>query len=226
MQTKKEQLEKLFEKWLKARPDYKGFKKDGIVNEDFFKFPHILFLCKEPNNPKQEEGDYRKEWNENMPYAFSQRIAQWSYGIFNKFPLWTSFHDDDCLAALKCIAFMNVKKTGGGNKADYNKIGEIIKSDLEFINEEIEIINPTIIICGLGLINITRFIFSEIPTSLWKESGHEIFYAIHNGRLIIDFYHPSVPAPGVMSYVLLERIFAVISKDPDYINMLTLSREG
>ena len=210
-ETKTQQLDQLFTKWLAARPEYKGFKKDGIINEAYFKEPRILFICKEPNDPSLSEGDYRVWWNDQMTYAFSRRLGEWAYGIMNDFPLWNSYTDDDSHQALKSIAFMNVKKTGGARTTNHAEIGEYIQRDFDFIQEEINIINPSIIICSLGLSEITRMVLPEITD--WVNTGYEILYAKSESRIVIDFYHPSILAPGVMSYVLLEKVFRILNHE-------------
>lgn len=203
--NKTDQLNQLFDRWQTMR-QYVGFKKDGIINEALFKSSHILFVCKEPNDPKQEEGDYRVWWNQEMLYTFSRRIGEWSHGIFNNFPPYESFKDEDSHLALRSIAFMNVKKVGGGSTANHNEIEKWLERDITFLKEEIEIINPKLIICCLGFSQITRALFNEVPEGDWHSTGYGVPYAELGERLIVDFYHPSTPAPGVMSYLLLEKV--------------------
>lgn len=199
------QLNQLFERWQNVR-QYLGFKKDGVVNEPMFKSPYILFICKEPNDQQQKEGDYREWWNNEMLYTFSRRIGEWSHGIFNCFPPYESFSNEDSHQALRSIAFLNIKKVGGGRIADHIEIIRWLERDIDFLKEEIEIIDPKLIICCLGLSKITRKLFEEIPERDWQSSGYGIPYARIRGRLILDFYHPSTPAPGVMSYLLLQKV--------------------
>jgi hypothetical protein len=205
MITKTEQLNTLFDRWQVLHNE-NGFKRDGIINEELFSKPYILFVCKEPNDPDQKPGDYRDWWNNEMTYAFSKRIGDWAYGIINGFPPYQSFSDDQAHQALKSVAFMNVKKVGGGARANHDEILNWIERDHALLHEEIEIINPSVIICSLGFSHITKKLFNNISDNDWQDAGYGIPYAKLKDRLIIDFYHPSVPAPGVMSYVLLEKI--------------------
>lgn len=210
-ETKTQQLDQLFAKWIAARPEYKGFKKDGIINEAYFKDPRILFICKEPNDPSLSEGDYRVWWNDEMSYAFSRRIGEWAYGIMHNFPKWNSYTDNDSHHALKSIAFMNVKKTGGARTTNHTEIKEYIQRDYDFIREEIAIINPSIIVCSLGLSEITRMALPVITD--WVDTGYEVAYSKSGSRIVVDFYHPSILAPGVMSYVLLEKVFGILNQN-------------
>lgn len=202
--TKTERLDRLFDKWQAAR-NYKGFKRDGIINEELFRSPHVLFVCKEPNDPNQADGDYRQWWNKEMSFAFSRRIGDWSYGIFNGFPPYT-FTDEDAHLALKSISFMNVKKVGGVSRADHSSIQDFIQRDLHFLKEEIDIIDPSLIICSLGQSVITRSLFPEIAEDDWRDPGYNTPFVRSGKRLMLDFFHPSMPAPGEMSYVLLEKV--------------------
>lgn len=203
--TKTERLNNHFERW-QAERNYKGFKKDGIINEALFKPPHVLFICKEPNDPHQAEGDYRQWWNEEMLFAFSRRIGEWSHGIFNGFPPYADFTDQDSHLALKSIAFMNVKKVGGSSRADHSAVQSFLSKDLHFLKEEIDTIDPSLIICCLGFSVITKALFPEIPDDSWKDPGYNTPFVRSGKRLILDFYHPSAPVPGAMSYVFLEKI--------------------
>ena len=74
MQNKTEQLNQLFDEWEQTVSEYKGkFVRDGIINEQFYETasPKILFIAKEPNNPKQDAGDFREWWKEEISHAFS-----------------------------------------------------------------------------------------------------------------------------------------------------------
>lgn len=207
MDSKNNELNRLFDEWKSSRPEYKGFKKDGIIDETKFDLsPRILFICKEPNDKSLMEGDYREDWIAGLNYTFSRRIGEWAHGILNDFPR-PDFGDVETHKALKSIAFMNVKKTGGGSRANHVEILNSIKRDMNFLHREISIIDPRIIICSLGLSEITKSLFPEM---FWIETGYNVLFAFKEDRVWVDFYHPSIPAPGSMSYTLLERVFGII----------------
>ena len=87
--TKTENLDSLFIKWESSVKGYKGkMKRDGIVNESLYldANPKVLFITKEPNDPRQSSGDYRTWWKEGLKYSFSNRIAELSFGLHNSFP--------------------------------------------------------------------------------------------------------------------------------------------
>ena len=88
--NKTEQLNKLFDDWEINIPQYnRKFIRDGIINEECYQNASlkILFIAKEPNNPNQEADDARKWWEEDVYHPFGYRIAEWSYGLLNKFPV-------------------------------------------------------------------------------------------------------------------------------------------
>lgn len=79
MTSKTELLNDLFDRWEKAIPEYQGkFVKDGIVDEpQYVSAPtKILIIAKEPNNPKQDAGDFREWWRKEIAYTFSYRIPR------------------------------------------------------------------------------------------------------------------------------------------------------
>jgi len=208
MQSKTTQLNLLFDEWEQKVNDYNGkFVRDGIINEKFYlqaKFK-ILFITKEPNNPNQEAGDYCKWWAEALKYSFSNRIAEWSYGILNDFPDYDSIHtnSDSLSGAIKSIAFMNIKKSGGTGTSSYNMIMEHAKNNSDFIHRQIEIIVPNIIITGISWLDLRQMIF---PNVKWEKSGHGIEIGRDKTAKIIDFYHPSSRTAPAAFYSLLRNV--------------------
>lgn len=124
MLSKIEQLDSLFDEWEQTVSEYKGkFVRDGIINEILYKdtSPKILFITKEPNNPKQTRGNYREWWGDGVKSPFSYRIAEWSYGILNDFPKYDEVWKENRIhKSIQQIAFINIKKSGGAGNSDYN----------------------------------------------------------------------------------------------------------
>ena len=147
MNNKNQRLDKLFEDWRNRYKKADNFVKDGIINEALFESASqkILFITKEPNDPKHEGTDFREWWKKEVFYGFSYRIAEWAYGILNRFPpydkIWTNNDASIALKSIQSIAFMNVKKSGGGGSSKEREINDYIKRDKKFIYNEIDIIN-------------------------------------------------------------------------------------
>ena len=210
--TKKERLDDLFKEWKKKYAKNEIFYKDGIVNESLYrKAPKkILFITKEPNSNKStntDDYDFRKWWNRVIELAFSYRIAEWGHGIFHDFPqfkeLWEKKDASIIHESLKMIAFMDVKKTGGGGKSKKSVIDFHIERDFNLIHKEIKIINPEIIVTGLSWKSTRDLLFPDVQ---WKECGYHIKVGKYDNRKVIDFYHPSSRNVPSASYSLLQNV--------------------
>lgn len=209
MQTKTEQLNCLFDKWETSVPEYKGkFVRDGIINEELYnKAKHkILFIAKEPNDPTQKPGDFREWWKEELNHSFGYRISEWSYGILNGFPQYDNAYCRklNTIKAIQSIAFMNIKKIGGGGVSEKKRMKEHAESNFKNIHRQIEIISPEIIITGTSWNQLTRMIF---PNMDWRKSGYDVWIGKFNDAKVIDFYHPSSRTAPSASYSLLGNIF-------------------
>ncbi len=210
MKSKTEQLDSLFDEWEQIIPEYKGkFVRDGIINEQFYQTPtpKILFIMKELNNPKQKEFDFREWWKEKIKYAFSHRIAEWSYGLLNKFPEYKEIRSNKNAAhnAIQHIAFMNIKKTGGGGNSELNRMLEQVKINFYFLHRQIEIIEPDIIITGISWKKLRNRLFPDVK---WQESGYDIAIGKFKNSKVIDFYHPSSRISPATLYNLLKNVIA------------------
>jgi len=215
MGLKKNQLlNKLFLVWKKNYSESENFVKDGIVNEELFDKARtkILFITKEPNDPKQEGTDFREWWNEGVYYSFSYRIAEWSYGILNDFipydNIWIKNDDSRALQAIQSIAFMNVKKSGGIGSSKEKDINKYIERDIEFIHKQIKIIDPEIIIIGMSWASTVDLLFPDLK---WIKSGYAINLARFNESKVIDFYHPSARNGVAASYSLLQNVINTVA---------------
>lgn len=202
------ELKKLFDEWENAFPDYKGkFVSDGIINDPLYQNAKskILFIVKEPNNPKQTSWDLAGLLNKECKGNFSRRLAEWSYGMLNDFPTFTSMTDNSALhQALKSTAIINLKKNGG---AATSKMEEIISHTIQnktFIQKQIKLISPNIIVGGVGNSEIWKLLFDNIELI---SSDYDKLIGRWNNIKIIHYYHPSYyKIPKAMSYSLLQNI--------------------
>lgn len=187
-----EKLNQLFKKWEDNIDDYKGkFVSDGIINEDEWAKtnPKILFIAKEANQyGKQVVGDFRYDWrNNDSNYILAYRIAEWSYGMINNFPVFSDIFTTPPLyhETLQKISFLNIKKTGGIGESNGIIIGQHFDQNQNFLREQIDIINPDIIILCLSFnLYIREKMFTDVD---WQSSGYDINVARwKNARLIED----------------------------------------
>lgn len=204
--NKTAQLNALFEEWqLAMKDELGGFVADGIIDEQLFEQANrkILFITKEPNNPTQKAGDFREWWQQPLEGGFSMRIAEWAHGLLYDFPVFDSISDEQRHKAIGSIAFMNLKKVGGGGSAEGSTISEHTKKYHNYLLREIDIIQPDIIITGISGMPLREALFGKLS---WKASGYGIQIAKFNGARVIDFYHPSSRNAPAAAYCLLERV--------------------
>ena len=206
--TKTEKLDALFERWQEEFPEYKGkFVKDGIIAEEVFEKQELklLFVAKESNDPDQTEGDFREWWSMEVKYMFSHRICEWAFGLLKGFPPLTelSYENQERIRVMKSIAFMNLKKIGGKANADYEAIENTIVRERHLILEEIEIIEPDVIVGGVGKSEFWKILF---PSLSFTDSGFDVNVARIGSSKLLDYYHPSYRVPRSMSYCLLHDV--------------------
>ena len=186
------------------------FVSDGII--DVKKYtkasPKILWILKEVNSANDDynvESDVRtfiteiwdeennKLWNRlNQTFA---PIAYCTYGIFEK-KKWDDLPDinGDAKKLLKHIpkiAFINVKKYAGRSVANKNEIQFFYNRYKDFLHEQIELINPDVIIFG-GTFNFFDEIFFRSfgkKKQYISKKRHLQKYQYGN-KLLLSTYHP------------------------------------
>lgn len=181
--------------------------KDGIINENIFESQKekILIICKDHNNRTgQKEGDinsFRIWWNEGVKYVFANRIASWVIHILKDFKSEEiDFSKDKKAEALKKLAFINIKKISGTHTIDYDSILEFIKIGKDHINQQIDIINPTLIICCLN----NKYLTEELLNIELEQKG-EFFIGKRKEAKVINFLHPSVRKKNLDLLAMLEK---------------------
>lgn len=205
--TRTHRLNELFAEWKqRIGEEAERMCLDGIVCEDNYERtnPKLLFIAKEPNHPEGPGFDFREWWSREVKYTFSIRLCEWAYGVWNGFSPLSSVDEADRLEVMRSISFINLKKVGGDGSADSEEIRSVTNRDKDLLRRQIEIIDPDIIIGGIG---DSRLWSSLFPGIAFQKCGFDIPVA-HVGRIrVIDFYHPSYPVPRAMSYSLLGCVF-------------------
>ena len=214
MTTKTQQLNQLFGQWKKEVPLFKTepFYADGIINEAAFnqnpKGKKILFLAKEPNatgHDKTGDKSFVDEWNKEplQTNTFVQRLSEWAYGIIHDFPPYESIGSNK-LSYVQKIAFMNVKKSGGGAYTDNKAMYCIVQPQCPFILEEVNIIQPDIIVACISFAgHLIVDIFGKVQ---FISSGYNVQIGRYNNAKIINFYHPSGRNVPSAMYCLLQNV--------------------
>lgn len=139
-------------------------------------------------------------------------VAGWVYGITNTTPDFVPHKPQLDHAAkteqLKTIAVVNVKKSNGAVRSDYGSLLRYTATDRAFLKRELEIIKPTVIICGSNS-SLLRLLYGaklqtngkiytegEIPYQFMSQNG----YAIVGNQIILNFSHPENQYPSILNY--------------------------
>lgn len=168
-----ESLEDLFDLWRKSHSDEKdyllttvdgmeknSFVSDGYIHKDkYLKSKYkVLFVMKEANILNYKDGynvdsDKREQINFYRNYIISEKALnrtkqQEKIGRMACFLLHNNKIPDkqDINDSLSMCAFMNLNKRGGDKSAVKEKFNKYINEYKQFIQREIEILNPDCIV--------------------------------------------------------------------------------
>ena len=147
----KEKERELFNRWRKER-NYPTFMADGLFDEETWlkQDLKILYVLKEANwvggdtdlcayllsEPKKS--GYWRTWN---------NITRWTQAIRHGGDYQRKITKADKTACMKTIAALNIKKIGGDAEADDEEIRAFGINDAVYINTQIELYQPDIIVC-------------------------------------------------------------------------------
>lgn len=195
------QRNELFERWKKARPEYEGegkrFTIDGIANFDAWKKsnPKILVLLKE-----NHDEEYEPFWGLTVDSKpFSLNIARWRQiliELYNNPTTELSFDSINLPPGIEDIAIVELKKLNERKTPSvYNDIAKYAKQDKVFLIEQVELINPDIILCANTGDTLADHVFNDDKWERLISNSKCHCYKLDN-RLIIDFYHPSTRTVG------------------------------
>ncbi len=192
----------LFERW-KSERGYPAFISDGIFDaakwsEQSIK---ITFVLKEANWIGGNcdlcqflldglSSTYWKTWN---------NVARWSKALLEggDYPYYVS--NQDKTDWLSRVSFINLKKVGGTHRANNKELREYAKRDGVFINQQLELYQPDIIICcGRWIVADILYsdVFSHHKTSEWQMPIYDTnyFYVHIDGKKdavpVVSFVHP------------------------------------
>lgn len=104
---------------------------------------------------------------------------------------------------IRKIAVVNVKKSNGKTNSDGEELVKYANEDKELLLKEIEMIKPKIIICG----NNVRLLNIVFDGALDMEKLYKHHYVIHNGYIIIDYYHPACHYPNFVNYYAIASLY-------------------
>jgi len=197
---RKQKHGQLLDKWKNERPEY-GIKypfcQDGPSDWDKYlqEIPKTLFLLKEP----------RLEYTPGEPnYIYGQKghnMVRWSYLIKQLYQNRGSeikMPDDWTLKTLSehryhHFAEIELKKRNDErSKSSDGDIWTYAKNDAHFLDRQIELIDPQVIVCCGNFYGYCLIFQNDAGTNQFTTlvKNEKQSYK-HRNRLIIDFNHPS-----------------------------------
>lgn len=199
------------------------FVEDGVVCPEkwFFQKVRPLFLLKEAYNGNDdwnlitdtitnENKKIRKIW---------KRISEWTKGILNTTsdqiaPYTSNAHDIEKYnnEYLRSIAVINVKKSNGKGESDFDEINAYARFDKQRLIKQLELCNPTVIICGYTASSIDEIFDIKMRSD---HNDNLYYYITLNGKsvLVIDYWHPSNQYPDIMNYYGLMNAYHLALRD-------------
>lgn len=174
---------------------------DGIVSEkDYLNSEiKILWILKDPNSSGEDGAwDMREHIKSNLKTkngilkgwsATFKKLIYVTNGILNNL----SWNDElshpsykpEVIDELKKIAYINIKKTGGGSVANANDIQEYYNYSKKLLFEQIEEFNPSIIIFG----GTYKFFQDDLKLDNLEDFG-SCSATFKNNILYIKAHHP------------------------------------
>lgn len=203
----------LFEKW-QAREKHQGkvFNRDGIVDADVWKNEdcRILFLLKEAWHRKTMDGseyDLAEDLREYGPWSSMwNRVAEWTRGIhltaeYKPAP-YRSLEKKEANLELRKIAVINIKKSGGESRSKNDNLMTYVEEDYDLLYNQIEMINPNIIVCGYTFDFLNKVIYKKGEKSIDKTGDNlcDNWHYKWKNRIVIDYYHPAMQTSKILLY--------------------------
>jgi hypothetical protein len=212
--TATEKLNDLFHRWRGKAGD--TFVEDGIVNETLWlQVPlerRVLHLLKEPDSPSGDLRDFR-ELLDKAPWM---RLGDWTYGLWHVQTAEDSvppFREarDNFADACRSSAVVNLKKLAGGAYAGPGThIIAAAKNDIEFLREEISIIQPAIVVCGGTMWMVRKITLAQFGEPLDRDG--RCYCA--KGVVWIDQWHPTARKRPAAMYDRVVRSYQDVLRSP------------
>lgn len=203
------------DKFIRSEVDRMSFVWDGLcyasMNPDLIKKaeemylsmePRIVFLGKEPNGNALE--DYRDwKWAERPSQGriFGDSIALWAEGLNRthetKRPAIVSqLHQNREIFSSLPVCIVNVKKTEGANKSDWQMIRNAANENAAPLREQLSLYSPNVIVCMGSTQNakdsmlyiVKTYIY---PDLIFRKINNWCHYCKEKDLLLIDSWHPS-----------------------------------
>lgn len=136
-------------------------------------------------------------------------VAEWVYGIINacdgelkEYDNWLGVQNRKMKeyrsvrdSLLSRIAVVNIKKSSGAKSSDMKDIMSYAEWDKDYLKEQIELIKPTVIVCG-GTYEMLRHIYPELGEMERSSNGATMLESIK----VIASCHPNAHIKNEAKY--------------------------
>lgn len=148
-----------YESHLKAFGIEDKIARDGILHPDKFdRENRILFILKETNGYAKPLGELLKNGPRHQMW---HTLSRWAFGLLNPNTEFHSLTKSQLTEALHKVAVINLKKIPGKSVAKTNEIVAAAKRDREFLRNQIQCINPHLIITCKTFIGLREILDIE-----------------------------------------------------------------
>ena len=196
---------------LKGEILHKENKNDirisGNENEQWhYAKKKILFLMKDINDT--EGGNDvrtwigRKKFSSFITHMFFKNISLWLFGInsFNEskefLPFKKAYNPEIYTKAFDSLPFslVEIKKESGGGTVSNGALWDYVHKGKNGFNlkEQIEILNPNLLVCGGGSGTIFNIVQQIVyPDLKFEKINNWVYYSKKDEIVLIDSYHPT-----------------------------------
>lgn len=181
------------------------FIYDGIV--DILEYTNsdlkVLWILKEANSTDSDWDmrdalrDLKNESGKGLKKGWANTftsIVYATYGIFNEI-LWGNMGDfnknQSIIDVLRKVAYINVKKIPGGGRAFWNVIRPYYLENKKAIHEQVNIINPNVIIFGNTYSYFDDDFFEFFGELTENKSNNSLHIYNNKNYLLLHAYHPN-----------------------------------
>lgn len=213
-----QELDDLFDRWEKKHKEagYERFIRDGIVDENWWlqeqTLPKICYFLKEART-KEEHYVLVQDLYKHEPWRLWQRVAVWSQAIYAACGGVREYEEEvikrNSHEAIRQCSVVNIKKSNGMNKSDEADLLKYLSEDYKELKEELEIINPDVIVCGYTFGMLRKVLKDELDA----DRTGDVMYGFWKDKLVIDYYHPACHYPNRVNYYALMSICQVAMKE-------------
>lgn len=207
----KNSINKLMQEWGEGR---NAFISDGVVNPErwFSQEVRPLFLLKEAYGEAKGNkcwsliDDHLHQKDKKLSRMW-KRVGEWTYGVMNTTDVciapYCGWDTDDIDSYdnkyLNQIAIVNVKKSNGMSTSNMDDIRNCAKEDKKYILRELELCDPTVIICGYTASVLDILLDKKVREVVHSNLIYHIELNKHN-VIVLDYWHPANQYPNIMNY--------------------------